>query len=417
MCAHSTSKKTLFSLPVFTIFMVLLGIFTGLSRISFLEGLAAVSASVFIHLFKCLSLPIISLSLIVTLSKPRPQGFPSLWRQVLSYTFGTTFIAALLSALLYLLIRPSLMIEQTVVLQNSLHLGGYLDYLSTLLPSSLFSPFLEQQVIGVLLISLAVGIALRFIPDPSAKETLILFFRGAHGLLMVMTRWVINLLPIGMFGFIATTLVQARSGVELKGLLEYLLVIVLANLIQGIVILPLWLKWRGLNPIKVFKGMLPALSLAFFSKSSVGTLPLTIETAEKSLKVNPEVSRFVLPLCTSLNMNGCAAFIFTTVMYLMQNHGIELSLPLMSIWLFIATVAAIGNAGVPMGCFFLSTSLLVGMNVPITLMGLILPFYSLIDMLETALNVWSDACITKVVDENLLQNSQAAVLLSSNLEN
>lgn len=73
----------------------------------------------------------------------------------------------------------------------------------------------------------------------------------------------------------------------------------------------------------------------------------------------------------------------------------------MALWVVVATVAAIGNAGVPMGCFFLSASLLASMNVPITLMGIILPFYSLIDMLETALNVWSDSCVVKVVDQTV----------------
>ena len=85
----------------------------------------------------------------------------------------------------------------------------------------------------------------------------------------------------------------------------------------------------------------------------------------------------------------------------MQNHGIEVSFATMCLWVVVATVAAIGNAGVPMGCFFLSTSLLASMNVPITLMGIILPFYSVIDMLETALNVWSDSCVVKVVDEKI----------------
>ena len=152
--------------------------------------------------------------------------------------------------------------------------------------------------------------------------------------------------------------------------------------------------------------MLPALSLAFFSKSSVGTLPVTMDTVEKNLRVHPEISRFVLPLCTSINMNGCAAFIFATVIYLMQNHGVEVSYATMGLWVIVATVAAIGNAGVPMGCFFLSASLLASMNVPITLMGIILPFYSLIDMLETALNVWSDSCVVKVVDERVREEEK-----------
>jgi Na+/H+-dicarboxylate symporter len=184
-----------------------------------------------------------------------------------------------------------------------------------------------------------------------------------------------------------------------KGIGEYLLIIVLANLIQGFIILPAWLRLNGVKPFRAMRAMLPALSVAFFSKSSVGTLPVTMNTIENNLQVKPEISRFVLPLCTSINMNGCAAFIFATVIYLMQNHGMPISYATMGLWIVVSTIAAIGNAGIPMGCFFLSVSLLAGMNVPITLMGVILPFYGLIDMLETALNVWSDACVTKVVND------------------
>ena len=70
-------------------------------------------------------------------------------------------------------------------------------------------------------------------------------------------------------------------------------------------------------------------------------------------------------------------------------------------WIFIATIAAIGNAGVPMGCFFLSASLLSSMNVPIILLGVILPVYALLDMIETGLNVWSDSCVCAMVDKDL----------------
>lgn len=143
--------------------------------------------------------------------------------------------------------------------------------------------------------------------------------------------------------------------------------------------------------------MMPALTLAFFSKSSAGTLPVTMSTAETQLNLSPKISRFVLPLCTSLNMNGCAAFIFATVIFLMQNNGADITIFTLGMWVVIATIAAIGNAGVPMGCFFLSASLLTSMDVPIVLLGMILPFYTIIDMLETSLNVWSDSCVATVV--------------------
>ena len=122
--------------------------------------------------------------------------------------------------------------------------------------------------------------------------------------------------------------------------------------------------------------------------------------AENNLKVNPKVARFVLPICTTINMNGCAAFILATVVYLMQNNGVEITPFVLLAWIFIATVAAVGNAGVPMGCFFLAASLLSSMNVPIVLLGIILPFYAVLDMVETALNVWSDSCVTAMVNKD-----------------
>lgn len=403
MCAQHSSRKnnTWLSTVLLYAAMISLGVLSGLSDIALLKTIGLFISEVFIRIFKCISLPIIALSIIVTLASYRSDGMmKAVWRKTMCYTLGTTLVAAFVSCLLYLLIHPSMigMISHSKIALPVDH-TSYLHYVENLIPSNIVTPFLEHQVISVLFLGIVVGIAIRFIPDADARQTITHFFRGAHGLFMVITNWVIKVIPIGLYGFITSTVVQLRDGVAIKGIGEYLLIIVLANLVQGFIILPLWLKWHGIKPYAAMRAMLPALSLAFFSKSSVGTLPVTMETVEKNLAVKPQISRFVLPLCTSINMNGCAAFIFATVIYLMQNHGIEVTLASMGLWVIVATVSAIGNAGVPMGCFFLSASLLASMNVPITLMGIILPFYSLIDMLETALNVWSDSCVVKIVDE------------------
>lgn len=409
---QATKKSNIWlSSPFLYTVMISLGIFSGMSDIAVLKATGLFISDVFIRIFKCISLPIIALSIIVTLSNYRSDGaMKSIWRRTMCYTLGTTLIAAAISCLLYILIHPS-MIQVALLPAQQLPTQqmGYLQYVTHLIPTTIFSPFIEHQVLSVLFMGIVVGIAIRFIPDTDARQTITQFFKGAHGLFMVITHWVIAIIPLGLFGFITSTVVQLRSGTAIKGIGEYLLIIVLANLVQGLIVLPLWLRSHGIKPLQAMKGMLPALSLAFFSKSSVGTLPVTMDTVEKNLNVKPEISRFVLPLCTSINMNGCAAFIFATVVYLMQNHGIEVSLASMGLWVIVATVAAIGNAGVPMGCFFLSASLLASMNVPITLMGIILPFYSLIDMLETALNVWSDSCVVKVVDEKAALDNAVGV--------
>ena len=173
------------------------------------------------------------------------------------------------------------------------------------------------------------------------------------------------------------------------------------NAIQFFVVLPLFLLLRGLNPLKVFRQMSPAIAVALFTKSSAGTLPVTLASAENNLKANPKVSRFVLPICTTINMNGCAAFILVTSLFVMQNAGIELTLGTMLTWLFVAVLAAVGNAGVPMGCYFLTLSLMSSLGVPLGIMGIILPIYTIIDMIETAENVWSDSSVCAMVDHDL----------------
>ena len=147
--------------------------------------------------------------------------------------------------------------------------------------------------------------------------------------------------------------------------------------------------------------MSPAVMMALFTKSSAATLPVTLSSAEDRLGVNPKVSRFVLPICCTINMNGCAAFILVTSLFVMQCGGIELSLLQMLLWALISVVAAVGNAGVPMGCFFLTVSLMTGIGAPVEVMGLILPIYTIVDMVETAENVWSDSCVCAMTDKDL----------------
>lgn len=404
MCAnHITIKNQRFLKPALYLLMILLGIAAGLSDISLFHAFGNFISDLFIKIFKFISLPIIGLSLIVTLSNYKSEETSkSIWKRTISYTLFTTILAATISFLLYLIISPNNV--QIAINQQDHKIAtdkSYLSHIANIIPNNIFSPFIEHQVLSILIIGIIFGLAIRHIPHQHAKETVQNFFLGAHGLFLVITQWIIKIIPIGLFGFMTVTVLSLKQGMELKGLSLYLAVVVLANLIQGFVILPLWLKTNGIKPYQTMRLMLPALSLAFFSKSSAGTLPVTIETAEKNLNISPTVSRFVLPLCTSVNMNGCAAFIFTTVIFLMQNQGIEITIPTMILWIFISTIAAIGNAGVPMGCFFLSASLLASMDVSIALLVIILPFYSIIDMIETSLNVWSDSCVAKVVDTKI----------------
>lgn len=396
-------------LAIFYLIAIVLGIVNGIWGSSATQSFADFIATMFIRLFKFVAIPIIAVSIISTLSsisKSRSSG--RIFRHTIFYTLFTTILAATLAALLYEVFSPenvsaSISGAAATPLSSVANAGGasYLKYIESVIPDNILAPFLSANVLSVLLISAAVGIALAQMKPSKAQETLVSLFAGLQEVLFRIVSWIIKVLPIGIFGFFSVLAADLASGVELGGLGVYFAAVLTANFVQMLVILPLVLLARGLNPLKVAKAMLPALTVAFFSKSSAGTLPVTMASAENRLGVRRPVSRFVLPICTTINMNGCAAFILLTVVYLMQNAGADITLGTLIVWILISTLAAVGNAGVPMGCFFLSASLLAGMNVPILLMGVILPFYAVVDAIETALNVWSDSCVAAMVDHDL----------------
>ena len=231
------------------------------------------------------------------------------------------------------------------------------------------------------------------------KQTVVNGLLGLQELLFMLIRWLIAILPIGIVAFAAQLTAEVSGGVMLDSLGKYVLVIMAGNCTQFFVILPLFLLIKGINPIKTLKGMMPAVLMALFTKSSAATLPVTMESSEKRLGVNPKVARFVLPICTTVNMNGCAAFILVTSLFVMQNNGMPITWVTMVTWVFISVLSAVGNAGVPMGCYFLTLSLMSGIGANVGIMGIILPIYTIIDMVETAENVWSDSCVGVITDK------------------
>lgn len=383
---------------------IILGCICGYGN--FLQPASDFISNAFMKIFKCMSLPIIAISVIVSISQQSNNiQLKQIGKHTLLYTIGTTVIASAVACILYLLISPSnitSMINGTPV--DAIQNGNYANYVLSIIPSNILSPFLEHNVMGALFMGIIGGIAIRCMPINESRS-LNNFFKMIQGMFLIIIGWVVKALPLALFGFISTAVVQLKNGTNMKGLGGYLTVVVLSNVVQGFLVLPILLWIHKINPLAMLKTMFPALSVAFFSKSSVGTLPVTMETAENNLKISKEISRFAFPLCTAINMNGCAAFIFTTVIYVMQNNGIESSFFTMLQWIFISTIAAIGNAGVPMGCFFLSMSLLTSMDVPIDILWLILPFYAVIDMVETSLNVWSDCCVVRIVDKKFGEES------------
>ncbi len=386
---------------------LLIGAVLGWMQIPSLNGFFDFVATVFTRLFQFIAVPTIALAVITTLAElggKKETG--KIFIHAVTYTLLTTFSAALVGLVLYNIIAPGNLPADIVGaaagdVPQKLEKLTYYEHFLSVIPNNVLQPFLAGNVLSVLLIAAFAGLALAFMPKTDNREVLLKGIKGLQELLFTMIRGILYVLPIGILAFAAQLSAQIEAGVIVGSLGKYVAVVLGGNMIQFFIVLPLFLLVRGLNPLYVFRQMSPAVAVALFTKSSAGTLPVTLASAENNLKVNTKVSRFVLPICTTINMNGCAAFILTTSLFVMQNAGIELNMGTMITWLFVAVLAAVGNAGVPMGCYFLTLSLMSSLGVPLGIMGIILPIFTVIDMIETAENVWSDSCVCAMTDHDL----------------
>ncbi len=387
---------------------LIIGTILGILGINWINQSMELIATIYTKLFQLLSVPTIVLAVVTTFATFGSKGSGRIFTRTLTYTLLTTIAAASVGALLYVLIAPGNLpvdtVEQAVAADSSTPSLTYQDHILSVVPNNIVRPLLEGNVLSLLLIAFAVGIGLSKMPESENKSVVVKGFLGLQDLLFLLIRWLIQTLPLGIVAYSAQLSAQVSAGIVADSIGKYVLVILGGNVIQFFVVLPLFLLARGLRPLHVMSRMMPAILMALFTKSSAATLPLTMDTAERRLGVRKDIARFVLPICTTINMNGCAAFILVTSLFVMQNGGTVLTLPTILLWIFISVVSAIGNAGVPMGCYFLTLSLMSGIGAPIAILGVILPIYTIIDMVETAENVWSDSCVCAMTNHDLNPN-------------
>ena len=387
---------------------LIVGAILGLIGLNWLDDVMNFVATVYTRLFQLLAVPTIVLAVITTFATFGSKGSGRIFGHTLTYTLLTTLAAAAVGAGLYVLIAPGNLPLNVLVDTNVDSVSTsttYSEHILSIIPNNIVKPFLDGNVLSLLVIAFAIGYGLSKLPDSENKAVVVKGLMGLQELLFLLIRGLIWTLPLGIVAFAAQLSAQVSAGVVADSIGKYVLVVIGGNVIQFFVVLPLFLLVRGLNPIHVLGRMMPAVLMALFTKSSAATLPVTMDTAENRLGVRKNIARFVLPICTTINMNGCAAFILVTSLFVMQQGGTPITLTTILTWIIISVVSAVGNAGVPMGCYFLTLSLMSGVGAPVAVLGIILPIYTIIDMVETAENVWSDSCVAAIVNKRISPNT------------
>lgn len=386
---------------------LVIGAILGSLHVGAIDSVCDFVATVFTRLFKFCAVPAIAvsvLSTLATLGGNKETG--KIFRRTIMYTLLTTVAASTIAAILFFIIKPEVLsasVYEGVAADKleSMSSSSFLSYFTSAIPDNILYPFVSGNVLSILIVSFAFGIGISKMEESEKKTTILNVVLGFQELVFKIIGWIITILPVGIIAFTAQLIKEMSANIAMESIGKYTAVVLSGNLIQFFIVLSIFLLCRGINPVKHFKNMIPAILTALFTKSSAATLPVTMDCVENRVKCDKKFSRFILPMCTTINMNGCAAFILVTSLFVMKTGGADLNIITVISWILISVISAVGNAGVPMGCFFLTLSLMAGKGMPIGVMGVILPIYAVIDMIETAVNIYSDSCVCAMTNKDL----------------
>ncbi len=261
----------------------------------------------------------------------------------------------------------------------------------------------NRNMLQVVIVAILFGIALIQIEN-SKSDQLVSILDNANEVVLKVVDMAMLLAPFGVFSLLANTIVSVAGddigqiGVLLSALGFYCFVVVLALLLHAGVTFPLIIKF--LTPMKLktfFKGIGPAQLLAFSTSSSGATLPVTMERCEKNLGVEEEVTSFVLPLGSTINMDGTALYQAVAAVFIAQATGIDLTFGNQLTIIFTAVLASVGTVAIPGAGIIMLLIVLEAIGVPSAGIALILGVDRILDMLRTTVNVTGDAAVCVLV--------------------
>ncbi|MFT7299914.1 MAG: proton glutamate symport protein [Porticoccus sp.] len=259
-----------------------------------------------------------------------------------------------------------------------------------MVPPNIIKAASDGQMLGLIVFGLLFGVFMTRITT-EFSQTMLSFWQGVYETMMAVTMFIMKFAPIGVFGLVAKT-VAATGFDAFQPLLVFFLTVVLALAIHVFFTLSLMLRLAGINPLKHYRAMLPALLTAFSTASSSGTLPVTIECVEKNAGVSNRTTSFVLPLGATINMDGTALYECVAAMFIAQAYGLDLSFVTQFIIVLVALLTSIGVAGIPAASLVAITVILGVIGLPLEAIGMLLVTDRILDMMRTAVNVFSDSC-------------------------
>ncbi|MGH1470345.1 MAG: dicarboxylate/amino acid:cation symporter [Cellvibrionaceae bacterium] len=287
-------------------------------------------------------------------------------------------------------------VQAEIARANGRGTGDIVQVFLRMVPPNIVQAAADGQMLGLIFFGLLFGFYMTRLKT-ELKTTLHNFWQATFETMMAITMFIMKFAPIGVFGLVAKTI--SMTGFEAVKIMGWFFITVVAALaIHAFVALPLILKFfAGVKPLKHYRSMAPAMLTAFSTASSSGTLPLTMECVEKGSGVSNKTTAFCLPLGATINMDGTALYECVAVIFIAQAYGGDLSFATQFTVVIIALLTSIGVAGIPAASLVAIMVIMTVLELPLELVGLLMVTDRLLDMMRTAVNVFSDSCCAVVV--------------------
>nr|WP_315551529.1 dicarboxylate/amino acid:cation symporter [Microbacterium aurum] len=378
------------------------------------NGLSATLTTIgngYVTLLKTAVIPLIFLAIVASITQlRRVTNAARLAGQTLLWFGITALIAVTIGIILGVTIQPGNRVDHADLTEGDPYaVGTWWNFLKGLIPQNFLglsvsgtadldtgavATSVSFNVLQIIVISVAVGIAA--LKLGKRAEPFVAFTESSLKVVQRVLWWIIRIAPLGTLGLIGSAVVT-YGWEKLTTLIWFAVAIYVGLALVLFVVYPILVKTHGLSIRQYFSGVWPAVQLAFVSRSSIGTLPLTQRVTERNLGVPREYASFAVPLGATTKMDGCAAiYPAIAAIFVAQFYGIELNIVS---YLLIALVSVVGSAATAgtTGAVVMLTLTLSTLGLPLEGVGLLLAIDPILDMGRTAVNVAGQALVPTIV--------------------
>lgn len=350
-------------------------------------------SSVFVAFIKMLVIPLVSVCIIkVIIEIDKNIKLSSLLSISLFWILFSTAIAAIIGLALAYMFDLGSNFNDNAGARELREIQSFSSIILNLIPSNLITAYSKENIIAIVIFSFLIGLCAKQISKQAEYEKAFVSFENfiniSHGIMMNMTKIVIKFMPYAVVCMMSNVILSnGFEAIKTAGL--FIVLTYVAMFIMFGVHFLLLLS-QGLNPIKYVKKAFSVWLFAFSSRSSLGTLPMTVSVLEKKLGVSPVVANFVASIGSTTGLNGCAGYFpAMAAVFVCFALGVEFDISFALMIVLVAVLGSLGIAGVPGSATMAASIMLAGLGFGdnFMMLSLILAIDPIIDMARTASNV------------------------------